>query len=326
MRLYKYLASWEEAKLITAKQSAAIWAFEQNKGCGRARLAFLLLGVFCIGLGIIGLIAANWQQIPDLVKLICCFTLLAVVLSTAYGADTRQKETVFELMLLAGFMMVGATIGLVSQIYHLPADVDKGLLTWAFISLPLVVLSGRLVLPLLWIPVLLGGWPLWQMLEPFFDWWQTMPYAGTLVAGAFFAVLAGAARFVQKTFPEIALSKAVFVWSLFALYLSFIIGDVLIRDEWGASTGVTLVKSLLLMLPFIGVMTYISYATDHLKSFYANVVFGGCYFFSLYLTTFYSLATTGAGLIVSGLLIIGFALMFHKICVVVRAVKGKAFS
>ena len=325
MRLYKHLALWEEAKLITAKQSAAIWEFEQNKGCGRARLAFLLLGIFCIGLGLIGLIASNWQAIPDSVKLIGCFTLLAVVLSTAYGADTRQKETVFEMMLFAGFIMVGATIGLVSQIYHLPADIDKGLLTWAFISLPLVVLSGRLALPLLWIPVLLGGWPLWQMLEPFFDWWETMPYIGTLVAGGFFAVLAGAAWFVQKIYPECALSKAVFVWSLFALYLSFILGDILIRNM-PTSTGVGLVKSLLLMLPFIGAMTYISYATDHLKSFYANVILGGCYFFSLYLTAFYSLATTGIGLIISGLLIIGFALMFHKICVVVRVVKGKALS
>lgn len=321
MNLYKHLALWEEAKIITAKQSAAIWDFEHANKSSHIKRAFMLLGIFCIGLGIFGIISAHWNNIADIVKLIGCFSLLAITLSAAYSADTRQKETLFEMMLFASFMMIGATIGLVSQIYHLPADIDKGLLTWAFVSLPIVILSGKLFLPLLWIPILLGGWPLWQMLEPFFDWWNHMPYCGTIIAGTFLAILAFMARYVQKIYPEFALSKAIFIWSLFGLYLTFITGDLLIREMRFAYTGIALVKSLLLMLPFIGIMSYISYISDHLKAFYANIIFGGFYIFSLYFMTFYSLATTGCGLVLSGLLIISFVLIFQKIHKSIRMIQ-----
>ncbi len=326
MRLHKHLAMWEKAKLITSKQSTAIWEFEQNKGQRRVQSAFLLLGIFCIGLGIIGLIASNWDFIPDWTKLTGCFALLAVPLSCAYAADTRQKEVFFELMLFAAFLMIGATIGLVSQIYHLAADIDKGLLTWSLVSLPLVLLSCRLLLPFVWLPLLLAGLPLETLLDPVFDLWKETLYFGTLLVGAFFAVLSCAARHIQKTYPEIALSKAVFVWSLVSLYITFIIGDTMIRSFYDGMPGLSLFRSLMLMVPFIGGMSYLSYATDHIKSFYANVIFGGFYMFSLYLSAFYSLATTGVGLIISGLLIIGFALLFRKIRILVQSVKGKVIG
>ena len=326
MRLYKHLAIWEKAKLITSKQSAAIWEFEQTRGSGKVFLAFILLGIFCFGLGLIALISANWENISDNTKLISCFSLLGMILGCAYKAFLNQKENLFETLLFASFLTIGALIGLIHQIYHLSTGFETSFLIWALISLPVVVLSGHLFLPFIWTIALLIGLPLWNMLEPFLNEWSQIPYTGTFVAGSFFAALAAGSWYIRKIYPEIALSRAFFIWAVIGIYASFFIGDLLIRVGFQEHPGVSLTKSVFLILPFISMMTYISYITNHLKSFYTNILLGGVYFLSFYWTIFYSLNFTGAGLIFCGVLIISFAWVFYKIRLSIHSLKKKRLS
>ena len=65
------LNQWLQAGLITPAQHANILSFEaeQRQHSNGWLYSFMILGAAIIGLGIISLIAANWANIPESVKL-----------------------------------------------------------------------------------------------------------------------------------------------------------------------------------------------------------------------------------------------------------------
>ncbi|KPF86749.1 hypothetical protein IP70_06215 [alpha proteobacterium AAP38] len=58
------LADWRREGLISDDQAARIAAFEASRGKPKLALALAVLGAFTIGVGIIAIIAANWDAIP----------------------------------------------------------------------------------------------------------------------------------------------------------------------------------------------------------------------------------------------------------------------
>lgn len=112
------------------------------------RVLFPVLGALLVGLGILLLVAHNWDQLsrgarlalafaPLLAgQLACSWTLLRAPTSRAW----REGSAAFTALAFA------AALALVSQIYHLPGDLDRYLLTCSLIALPLVyVLDASLV-------------------------------------------------------------------------------------------------------------------------------------------------------------------------------------
>ena len=170
----KKLRAWLEQGLISIDQFDAIGEFEQNnqnQSTGSWWLySLLILGTSIIGLGIISLIAANWAFIPDVVKLLSAFTLLAL-LATAIFVHYHRTSNTHELdshrkhesryadfhgsywfdALICGFIILClATIGLISQIYHLGGQWYHALLMWSVITLPLILFARRLFTHFLW--------------------------------------------------------------------------------------------------------------------------------------------------------------------------------
>ena len=82
MKLAKKLSEWEQIKLIDEKQKSAILAYESRQGKNRLPFILSALAVFCIGLGILSLIASNWQEIPDSLKLSADILLLGLIVFT----------------------------------------------------------------------------------------------------------------------------------------------------------------------------------------------------------------------------------------------------
>ncbi|MBQ1612883.1 MAG: DUF2157 domain-containing protein, partial [Alphaproteobacteria bacterium] len=79
MRLEKKLALWEDNKLITAAQKNKIMDFEKAHKNPILFNALLLLGVFLMALGVISIVAANWDGIPNPAKLVVDFAILLSV-------------------------------------------------------------------------------------------------------------------------------------------------------------------------------------------------------------------------------------------------------
>ena len=110
---------------------------------------------FLIGLGIIALVAANWEQIPNNVKLGGAIVLM-IANAAAVILSMKFKKNILTQVLCGVFAaLIMAVIGLIGQIFQLRSDVSGACLLWALCAWPLFLITPRLLW--LWIPLLFVG-------------------------------------------------------------------------------------------------------------------------------------------------------------------------
>jgi len=139
--LLKELEAWIAEGLVTRDQADRIRArYErQPEGPGWGMLVFSGLGAVIIGLGVILMIAYNWEAIPRLVKLFLLFAAVA----GAHGAGLHlffrkpRLRALGEALTVLGTMLFGAGIWLVAQIYHLDEHFPNGIILWGLGALSL---------------------------------------------------------------------------------------------------------------------------------------------------------------------------------------------
>ena len=142
---------WLSEGLISHTQKEAILNYEKtSKGGSWILYGFLTVAVFSAGLGIIALIAANWRDIPPLVKLTCYFVLLGGV---GWLTLKQKSQRGFELLLIFFIILCLAGIGLILQIYNIEGESYKALFFWSFITAGLMACSRTELSMWLW----LGG-------------------------------------------------------------------------------------------------------------------------------------------------------------------------
>ncbi|MEY4640342.1 MAG: hypothetical protein RLZZ227_336 [Pseudomonadota bacterium] len=146
MRLDNKLARWQEAGLLQAEQRSAILAYEQQHALGwQGGLA--VLGVLAIVIGVLAIIAANWQIMPPWLKLgahLLLNTLLALGVLRQW-----QRPVVAQLCLLAWYGLTLTCIGLMGQVFHLAGSTAGALLLWTLLSSAAVIAVGNSKLVLL---------------------------------------------------------------------------------------------------------------------------------------------------------------------------------
>ncbi|OOZ38708.1 hypothetical protein BOW53_14380 [Solemya pervernicosa gill symbiont] len=107
----------------------------------------IALGYLFIGLAIITLLSANWDQIPRALRMggLVAVTLATNVVGLRLFAQGREKPATIALLL--GALLYGATIMLIAQIYHIGEHYPDGIFWWAAGVLPLALLmeSGLLL-------------------------------------------------------------------------------------------------------------------------------------------------------------------------------------
>ena len=155
MKLSDKISKWEKEKIISAFQAQAILEYERRAGRPHFFTATVLLSIFCIGLGIIALISANWQQISTSIKLAADFILLAVVGWGIWFSAQKRYEIWTEGLLFGFSLLVMGSIGLIGQVYQLQGDIWKALLFWNVLTLPLLGICRKILLPMLWVPLFL---------------------------------------------------------------------------------------------------------------------------------------------------------------------------
>lgn len=110
---------------------------------------------FLIGLGIIALVAANWEQIPNNVKLGGAVSLMIANASAVILSMKFKKNTLTQVLCGVFAALIMAVIGLIGQIFQLRSDVSGACLLWALCAWPLFLITPRLLW--LWIPLLFVG-------------------------------------------------------------------------------------------------------------------------------------------------------------------------
>lgn len=167
--LAKKLTEWEKAGLVRQEQVAAIYQHEQNLPENHWVLSgLMILGVVIIGIGVISLIAANWSDIPNALKLAVDFLMLSAIgyaiFRSSRSADVTRRETAFNAWIVAMQVAALASIGLISQIYHTGGKLYQAILFWSLLVAPLSMMATKFFPPMFWMGGLLGAMT-WSVMD-----------------------------------------------------------------------------------------------------------------------------------------------------------------
>lgn len=146
------LVGEEIISLETANRIKAYYKTTAANSSNRLMVIFGVLGAFLIGMGIILILAHNWDLLPRFIKTTFAFIPLLVgqgicayTLWKKKGSQTWRESTSVFLIL-----SIGAAISLVSQIYHLQGEMQGFLLIWMLLALPVVYIMTSSVSSLLY--------------------------------------------------------------------------------------------------------------------------------------------------------------------------------
>lgn len=166
--LSRKLQHWHDAGLVSAQQITDILAFEAKHKQGRLTQNLTFIGFFAIILGMISIVAANWNAIPDFVKLGGHFILNLGIACAMLRINTDEKPLRKDgfTLLLAGLFL--SFIALIGQVFQLHGDLHITFAFWLLICSPFIWYYGKTPLiasPWLTLSVIIL---FWNMIE-FFD-------------------------------------------------------------------------------------------------------------------------------------------------------------
>jgi len=167
---------WLNAGLIDADTARRIREYEADRSRPLGLWSLIGLGALAIGLGIVSLVAANWDDIPGMVRLAVHGLLIAGLAAAIFLLQPRKGFLGLYLkdVLLFILAVLGATFfGHLGQVYQTSSPLWQPLATWLLLFSPLLLLAGRgWLISLLWMVGLLGtaiahlSWYSQQISEP----------------------------------------------------------------------------------------------------------------------------------------------------------------
>ncbi|TGL36567.1 DUF2157 domain-containing protein [Leptospira koniambonensis] len=231
MNWKKKLKTWVDGGLISQAQSESILKFEDSKKIPYVFYSFLALGIVVIGLGVIAMVAANWDKIHYSVKLFSSFTILSGIGITILYSQSKDiwNDTIRYLLVLLLCVLFFANIGLISQVYHTQGKLYQGLLLWSGITILLVIMYPGRVLQHLWIAVFSSSFLSWIDNHPDIGWKERSHYFSLFFFVASW-VFAGIAIFTEKRL-ETKESKTSILVNPFLLWA---FGFFLTSSIWGS--------------------------------------------------------------------------------------------
>ena len=137
---------WHEAGLIDAAARDRLLAYETEHARPLVLWAVFGIGALAIGLGLVSVIAANWEDIPGLVRLSVHFALIAGLLAALFLREQRLAER--SPWAVEALVFVTAALGLtffghLGQVYQTSSPLWQPLAVWLALFAPLVLLMGR---------------------------------------------------------------------------------------------------------------------------------------------------------------------------------------
>lgn len=153
MSLQKDLHELIDAQVISPETAQRIQGYYQQKNPpsgNRLFMVFGVLGATLVGLGIILILAHNWDDLSRTAKVIIAFLPLLIgqalcaftLLKKTESASWRESSAAFL------FFAVGASIALVSQIYNISGSLNSFLLSWLLLTLPLIYIMRSSIIAL----------------------------------------------------------------------------------------------------------------------------------------------------------------------------------
>jgi uncharacterized membrane protein len=156
------LMTWQTAGLIDGATVARIRDYERAHSRPLALWSLIGIGALAIGLGLISVVAANWDDIPGLVRL-SVHMLLMVSLAAYMGFTARAKTAANtnEYFNDAQIFILGALgltfFGHLGQVYQTSSPLWQPLALWMLLFTPVMLIMGRgWPVALMWMVGLIG--------------------------------------------------------------------------------------------------------------------------------------------------------------------------
>ncbi|HYC84205.1 MAG TPA: DUF2157 domain-containing protein [Chryseosolibacter sp.] len=148
--LLKELPALVDAGVInedTAENIRQYYNQKSDSSSQRLVMVFSILGALLVGLGIILIIAHNWDDLSKGAKIVCALapmiisqSLCAVALVRHSGSRTWREASSTSLI-----FSIAAAIAIVSQVYHMHGDLSRFLIVWMVLSIPVIyVMHSRM--------------------------------------------------------------------------------------------------------------------------------------------------------------------------------------
>ncbi|MDX5346141.1 MAG: DUF2157 domain-containing protein [Hymenobacteraceae bacterium] len=126
----------------TAQQILEYYQQKEGVTTNRLFVVFAILGALLVGLGIILIVAHNWDDYSRGTKTALSFLPLIIGQAACLYTMLKLNENIAWREASAAFLVaaVGASISLISQVYHIPGNLEGFLLTWMLLILPVIYL------------------------------------------------------------------------------------------------------------------------------------------------------------------------------------------
>lgn len=122
------LNQWQQAGLLDRETAEQILAFEKRQPAPKKLPLLLMIGLIFFALAIFSFIAANWQAIPDLAKVLLMLVLMWMFYSISYFSEKKAFGSPLFFRVI-GLAMFGATLLVAAQTFHFP--LANSALPWA---------------------------------------------------------------------------------------------------------------------------------------------------------------------------------------------------
>lgn len=189
------LLKWQDAGLIDAATRQRIEAWEAEHSRPLALWAAIGIGALAIGLGVISVVAANWEDVPGIVRLAIHLALLAGLAGFIWHRGERleqQHPWGLEAALFVLAILGMTFFGHLGQVYQTDSPLWKPLTAWLVLFAPLLLLRGQswLAAALLmgtliyacWDYSVQTDWSLREQADPPYLWYSFVTAAPVLAA------------------------------------------------------------------------------------------------------------------------------------------------
>ena len=155
-QVLKELPDLVQAEVITEETAQKIKEYynsQPNQSANRLFIVFGILGSLLVGMGIVLILAHNWDTLPKIAKLsIGLFPLLIGQGLVAYVVLKRPEDKAWrEGSATFLFFAIAISISIVSQVYNIEGDLGGFLFIWMCLSLPIVYILRSSLASLLFI-------------------------------------------------------------------------------------------------------------------------------------------------------------------------------
>lgn len=309
---------WQASGVISPEQAAYIKndaeQYVSEASGGKFITGLMYMGALALIGGVLLVIASHWMDFSDGLKSLIAILMPVVPLTFAYWQlFVKQEETVLARVAnVVGVGLVGGSIALIEQIYHLQSSIQGTLWLWAFLVIPFTFVFKRAENVLF--SVILIGVALFATLLDFFDDSNladetalVLLTVATLGYSYVMYAVGSGLRYIEtwKSGGRIlrigggVIAVIMLFITTFEEYAEAVIGY---HDYQGE---MAMILSIILNLFFIGFMVFAFFRAIKYEEYdfaFSVVRMAALYLFVKYVTLFSSMLDTGLFLIVGGLI------------------------